>query len=70
MDYSITVEGKIHDFNLYKELDLKAKLINENNSCQKLFGNDCVVLDDSGYQGISKLLPFTIHNSKNLEVDN
>lgn len=58
--FSKTVEGKIHDFNLFKQSDLDSKLINENNNCRSLFGNDCISLADSGYQGISKLLPFFI----------
>ena len=62
--FSKTVEGKIHDFALLQQTNLISLIKTENINCNKLINCDCVVLADSGYQGLKKLLPCSIIPNK------
>lgn len=55
--FSRCFPGKIHDFQVFKDSGLKKLILEENNNCQRIFKENCTVLADSGYQGISKEVP-------------
>lgn len=60
MHFTDCVEGSKHDFALFKESGLKELIEVENAKCNQLFGQNATVLCDSGYQGISNLLPGSV----------
>ena len=51
------VEGSMHDYALYKISGLEDLIKEENEKCQRVFGNNSVTLADAGYQGLMKRLP-------------
>lgn len=72
MNHSKLVKGAVHDFNLFKNSELIEKIKNENIICNRLFNNNCTILADAGYQGISKLIPGSISpfkKSRNSELN-
>ena len=55
--FTKSVPGSIHDFRLFKESDLVALINGENEKCNKIFKENCTTLGDSGYQGLSSVIP-------------
>lgn len=55
--FSKSFPGKVHDFKVFKNSGLLNLILAENANCQKIFNENCTVLADSGYQGISNDVP-------------
>ena len=62
--FSNSVPGAVHDFTLFKDSKLEDLIKKENERCNQLYGENCTILGDSGYQGLSKRVPGAITPAK------